>query len=656
MKSEVRLTGRCRPRRLRALAWLIALLALAARLPAQNQPTEQQFIDSTTAAISAFQNSLAPATGKIVFSGNLVYANGAVFTQSGTPPLSVMLQYVEGLKAAGAQRIDLNPGVMSLNNEAATAAYDALVAHIRELGLQLAINPQVVGGELGSSPTFKDFHDAAMTAYPALAARYQPDNFVIVHEPTTMDARLGIATTIGNWDGFIRSVAPLIRAASPHTRLGAGGFYNSIENAYFQDFVGIPVLDFMTMDIYDDSNFSGLNTWIQLAHSAVDPTHPGGKGIYIEETWAPKYLPDPLPPGWQSNPGGLDAIALVGSCNTDFIGLDISWLTAMAMWASSSGMEAVTPFTTEAFFAYGSAPHDYPFEATYLSNALLAIQNGAIQDDGQPLTATGRAYLALQAQYGIAEVTNISSASYATLPSVFTPNCGSAGQSPCNAQTVVAPDELVSAFGADLATTTKLDGSFPTSLGGTTATLVDSSNTSYPVPLFFVSQYQVNYYVPPAVQAGPAILTVKSGDGALTSGVVLVSPVMPGLYTANALGHGAPAAWAIIAHADGSQSSQLITCSSTAGCEQAAPLSLASTDALYLELYGTGIRHVSGLSAVTATGNGTSVAVQYAGPSGYTGEDQVNIQIPQSLFGNGVLNVVLTVGGQTANTVTLNLQ
>jgi uncharacterized protein (TIGR03437 family) len=633
------------------LAFAFVLLALAARLQAQNTQTEQQFIAATASAIAAFQSSLPPATGKIVFSGNLVYANGAVVADA-TLPLNVLLQYVEGLKAAGAQRIDLNPAVNSINDPAATAAYDALVAHIRELGLQLAMNPQVVGGELGTSPTFQDFQTAAMTAYPALAERYHPDNFVIVHEPTTMDARMGIATTPADWDGFIRAVAPLIQAVSPHTRLGAGGFYDSAENGYFQDFVTIPVLDFMTMDVYADDNFPGLNAWVQLAHSAADPTHPNGKGIYIAETWAPKYLPNPLPPGWQSNPGGLDAVALVGACDADFMGLDASWLQAMATWASVNGMEAITPFTTEAFFYYGSAGHDKPFDATYLNNTLEAIQNGQ-------LSSTGQAYLQYKGQFGIPEATSINSASFATIPSVFTPNCGSAGQPPCNAQTVVAPDELVSVFGPDLATTTLLDGTFPTNLGGTTATLVDISNTSYPVPLFYVSQYQVNYYLPSTVLPGPATLTITSGDDTQTSGVVLVAQVMPGLYTPNQNGQGAAAAVAVIVHADGSRSSQpTFTCSGAAGCVPAA-ISLAPTDALYIELYGTGIRHVSGLSAVTATVNGQSVPVQYAGPSSDQGEDQVNVQVPQSLFNSGLVNVILTVAGQPPGPpqqVTLDLQ
>jgi uncharacterized protein (TIGR03437 family) len=77
---------------------------------------------------------------------------------------------------------------------------------------------------------------------------------------------------------------------------------------------------------------------------------------------------------------------------------------------------------------------------------------------------------------------------------------------------------------------------------------------------------------------------------------------------------------------------------------------------LYIELFGTGIRHVAGLSAVVAVVNGQTVPVEYAGPSGFTGEDQVNIQVPQTLFGSGIVSLVLNVGGLAANTVTLDIE
>jgi uncharacterized protein (TIGR03437 family) len=617
----------------------------------------------------------------IIFSGNLVYANGkAVAGQQ----QATLLAYVDGLKAAGAQRIDLNPGVTSLSNQAVMSLYDAVVQHIRQLGLRLAINPEFTPGELGQGITFQDFQNAAQQSYMQLASRYQPDNFVIVHEPTTAATSMGVATTVQDWHNFILALAPVIKKASPHTRVGAGGFQNGVlpnlsaqENSYFQDFVNnIPVcsastvstgcLDFMTMDIYNTDTFPAYKQWILLAQEAH-------KGIYIEETWTPHYLPSgTVITGNLTKP--LDSLAILGAGDSAFASLNAQWLQAMAGWASANGMEAMTAFTTVAFFAYGSPGQDKILNTAYDFGENSAVTNAIQQGQLTDTVTASNGYLADVPQFGIKQVTSVSSASYATLTSIFNPTCGP-GAKPCNANATVAPDELVSGFGVDLATSSDVTKSvnFPTTLAGTTMTLVDSSNTSYNVPMYSASPLQVNYYVPGNAKPGPATITVTSGDGAQTTGIVLIAPVAPGLYTANANGMGAASAIAVCAGTcsgwptAGSSNGQFFqdTFTCTGNCVPQ-PISLgAPTDTVVVELFGTGLRHVSSTSAITATVNNGQITlpVLYAGPqSGFTGLDQVNVQIPRSLAGSGEVNLVLTVQDNvnsinTAfNTVTLNIQ
>jgi uncharacterized protein (TIGR03437 family) len=315
----------------------------------------------------------------------------------------------------------------------------------------------------------------------------------------------------------------------------------------------------------------------------------------------------------------------------------------MAQWASANGMEAIAPFTTLCFFAYGSAGHDMESDSVYNAAVQAALAQGQ-------LSSTGKAYIGDSRQFGVATATSLSSASYATVSSVYTPGCGPAA-TPCFANQTVAPDSLISAFGADLAigTATAPSGaSYPATLGGTSAVLVDSYNTTYPVPLYFVSPSQIDYLVPSAAQSGPAALTISSGDGAVTTGIVLVQPVAPGIYTASANGQCPAAALAVTVHADQSQSVQAIT----------QPISLGlPTDTVYLELFGTGIRHVSALSAVTVQIGNLALPALYAGAQGqYAGLDQINVQLPHSLAGSGTVNVVVTVEGDTANTVTIAIQ
>ncbi len=606
---------------------------------------EAQFISQANNQIRGLISTLGTPTRPVVFGANLVFAQGSAIANA---PLDALLNYVDGLKQAGAQRIEFNPGVTSLSDPNVMAKYDALVQHIRQLGLRLAINPEIVSGEFGGRPTFQQFQSAALAAYPQLAARYQPDNFAIVHDATTEDGRMGLLPNIAAWHNFILAAAPLIKAASPRTRVGAGGYLHGAlpllsnqENAYWMDFVRISALDFMTMDIYNVDSFPDYVFWANFARA-------NNKGVYIEETWAPHFLSNPLPPGAFNSFGyltsSLDDLAIVGPCDADFAGMDANWIQAMSMFASFYGMEAVTAFTTETFFALGTTGHNKPGDSGYNAAVLDAVRQGK-------LTATANAYQTWSKQFGVPVATSLSSASYATVASVFG----------ANADATVAPDELVSAFGAKLATSSAvtLSATFPSTLGGTTMTLVDSSNAAYDVPLYSVSPQQVNYLAPSGVKPGPATITVKSGDGTLTSGIVLVAAVAPGLYTANADGKGAAAAIAITAHADGTQSSQpAFSCGSAAGSCVAQPIAVgAAGDTVVVEFFGTGIRHVTSLSAVSAQIAGQSVPALYAGEQGgYTGLDQINVQIPRSLAGSGTVSVAVTVQGVTSNAVTIAIQ
>ena len=222
---------------------------------------------------------------------------------------------------------------------------------IRELGMRLAINAIFDTGEMQVS-SFQDFQNAALQTYPQLAALYHPDNFVVIHEPTTASARMNISTTVQDWHNFILAVTPLIKKASPHTRVGAGAYQGTTtpnlsqqEAQFFQDFVtNIPTcsasnvssgcLDFVTMDIYNSDTFSQYQSWAQLAHQS-------GKGVYIEETWASTDVPYPLPSA-AINPNtgylktSLTQLAVQlgnpGPASSVFQALDATWLQDMALF------------------------------------------------------------------------------------------------------------------------------------------------------------------------------------------------------------------------------------------------------------------------------------------------------------------------------------
>jgi uncharacterized protein (TIGR03437 family) len=144
------------------------------------------------------------------------------------------------------------------------------------------------------------------------------------------------------------------------------------------------------------------------------------------------------------------------------------------------------------------------------------------------------------------------------------------------------------------------------------------------------------------------------------SGSTIISTIAPAVFTANADGKGVAAAIAVHAKPDGSQIWQYVfDPDAPYGSRAPAPVKMGPADeTVFLILFGTGIRGRSQLSAVHATIAGIPADVQYAGPqSGFVGLDQVNVRIPRdSALPGGEVEVVLTVDGQRANSVTVSIE
>lgn len=223
----------------------------------------------------------------------------------------------------------------------------------------------------------------------------------------------------------------------------------------------------------------------------------------------------------------------------------------------------------------------------------------------------------------------------------------------------VAPDSIASIYGPNLASTTQTANSqpFPSTLGGTTLTVQDSTGTQRPAQLIYVSPGQINFVVPDGTAAGSATFTISNSSTLLVTGPV--QNVAPGLFSLDGSGMGLAAATAIQVQA-GNPSLQspvaVFQCSGASACV-ATPISLGVDTPVYLTLYGTGIRNRSSLAGVQVTINGNNVPVLYAGPQIQTeGLDQVNVLLTLNLRGSGQSNVVLTVDGQSSNTVTVDIQ
>ncbi len=203
----------------------------------------------------------------------------------------------------------------------------------------------------------------------------------------------------------------------------------------------------------------------------------------------------------------------------------------------------------------------------------------------------------------------------------------------------VTPEAIASAFGTGLATATTVASStpLPTELAGTKVRVNGEL-----AQLFFVSPTQVNFLVPAGALTGNAVVEILSGDNTLSRGAVNLASAAPSLFTSNASGSGAPAA---VATKDGVNFVAV-------GNRDGSPNALDAGD--FLVLFGTGMRRASA-AAIKITVGGKDAPVLFSGAQGgFAGLDQINTQLPTGV--SGVVDVVISINGRTANTVKVRIR
>ena len=214
----------------------------------------------------------------------------------------------------------------------------------------------------------------------------------------------------------------------------------------------------------------------------------------------------------------------------------------------------------------------------------------------------------------------------------------------------LAADSIVALFGTNLAIRTQDAQAqpLPYDIAGTTVTV-----NGVPAQLFFVSPTQLNFAVPSGLSPGPAAIIVSNPAGSYAYGTIEIVAASPALFTLDASGRGDAAALATV---DG------IT-------YQPPPFDVTVNGRPnILVLFGTGFRNTpaarpdddNGVAeAVTVTIDGKPANVQYAGAQGgFSGLDQLNIELPASLAGQGLrrVEVLIKAGNTAANAVTIQIR
>ena len=371
------------------------------------------------------------------------------------------------------------------------------------------------------------------------------------------------------------------------------------------------------------------------------------------------------------NPDGTDLVyaTYLGGENED-MGFDIDVDASGNAWVTGYTKSATFPTTTgaiqrnikgreEAFISV--------FDATGSHLPYSTLFGGADDDNGESVVidASGLAWIlgwtqsddvpttpgAFRTTYGggnsdlfliriaPSELATISAASYAV------------GEP-------VAAGSIASGFGSDLANMPQGAASLPLpeKLADVELTVTDSIDSSHVAPLFYAGPGQINYLIPPETAAGAADVAVTRNGLLVARGTLNINAVSPGIFTANADGAGAPAAYVEFYLQDGSYSSQFVfQCPEGAGSCVPLPVNVEPAQGqVFLTLFGTGFRGRSSLDAVTATIGGASAEVLYAGPQGdYAGLDQINIRLDPSLAGSGSQPLVMSVDGVQSNEILL---
>ena len=222
----------------------------------------------------------------------------------------------------------------------------------------------------------------------------------------------------------------------------------------------------------------------------------------------------------------------------------------------------------------------------------------------------------------------------------------------------LAPGAIVSFFGTNLAEGPGLAESvpLPTALLGTSVTFNGTE-----APLFTVSGGQINAQVPFELLPGEASVQVTRGDNTSEVQTVTVAAVSPGIFAVNQQGTGQGAILiantATIAAPNGSVPGR-----------EARPANRQE----FISIFCTGLGDVTNrppsgeapsgneLSVTrqtpTVTIGGIEVSPSFSGLSSFVGLYQVNVQVPSNAATGDAVEVRITIGGNSSNTVTMAIQ
>jgi uncharacterized protein (TIGR03437 family) len=237
-----------------------------------------------------------------------------------------------------------------------------------------------------------------------------------------------------------------------------------------------------------------------------------------------------------------------------------------------------------------------------------------------------------------------------TLPPVLSPggtvNAASYAAA-VSANGAISPGSIVAIFGSNLATAAVGASGIPlpTSLGSTTVTMNGTA-----VPLFYVSNGQVNAQVPYGMASGSVSLQVQSGSQSSTVQTASVVSASPGVFSVNSNGNGT----GVFLHAN----YQTINANSPAQPGETILIYCtglgATNPAVTTGNAAPTIPVANTVIAPTVTIGGISSFVSFSGLApGFVGLYQINAQVPPGI-GAGTPQVIVQINGVQSNVTSIN--
>ena len=634
---------------------LIILSLVAGAALAQNPPVPSTYqplyteLQGKLDALQGFVNSnWNGQKGDSIYTSELLNANsnsGLLLLGPGTR--AKYLQELNALKSLGVQAVVVKMGFPMLyqpflqyNGDPQDyptiisffqgVVNDAHAAGIKVVVESASIFPGFFSSQSGLNVagyykqlSYTDYLTAVGTMNATIVEQIKPDYLNLGSEPQTEVENTGYTelNSPSGWASAVQAYGAMIPV--PHAiPLGAGvGTWETTNSSAIVAAL-IPVVDYIDLHIYPINDPPGSPVDIPTnTLNLINQAEAAGKRVAVSEAWLLKVSDAQYSAtGVASsvNNFSLDSFSFWAPLDQEFV----SDFYGMANWKDLIYFSAFWSRYYWSYVDYNSASSLAPPD---LINDSIVTAATALQ--ANQVTSTGsfvKTYLQNAPALSI-----LNGASYGS--------------------TAVAANSIASIFGVGLASGTASAQaiSLGTSLSGTSISIVDSAGKTTQAPLFFVSPNQINALIPSGVALGLATATITSGAGQPYVGSLNVAASAPGIFSANGSGGGAASAQVYT-----------IPPGSTIGTLTSPPVNVsAAAGSVYLVLYGTGIQGRSSVSNVSASVNGVVLPVSYAGSQGgYSGLDQVNVLLPASLAGSGLVNVYLTVDGNASNVVQVQIQ